>query len=114
MRELTTKEILTISGGNADSGYEGRGCASQVTSDAKRGALAGGYAGAIVGGLRGLPDGPTGIAAGAISGFAYGSIRGAAIEGIRSYSRNCGDNNNRNDPLGGNSSRNSVNGQCRW
>ncbi|HFK7185546.1 TPA: hypothetical protein ACG0BA_001154 [Serratia odorifera] len=65
MRELTTKEILTISAGNADSGYEGQGCASQVASDAKRGALAGGYAGAIVGGPRGLPGGPAGIAAGA-------------------------------------------------
>ncbi len=36
MRELTTKEILTISGGNADSGYEGRGCASQYSDNLQR------------------------------------------------------------------------------
>ncbi|HEJ8091558.1 TPA: hypothetical protein SMI57_004658 [Serratia liquefaciens] len=113
MKELTTNEMLTISGGNADSGYEGRGCSTKVQSDAKRGALAGGYAGAIVGGLGGLPGGPVGAVLGAISGFANGAIRGATTEAARSYLRNCG-NNNRNDALGGNSSRNSVNGQCRW
>jgi len=116
MKVLNDSDLQFVSGGRGNNGGDrrdnGGGCASRVGNDALHGALAGGYAGIISGGIAGLPGGPEGVALGAIGGFARGAIRGAAIEGVRSYATNCG--NDRGGALGGDSSRNSVNGQCHW
>jgi hypothetical protein len=108
IRELTSQDLDLISGGNADSGYEGRGdgrghyggapntCANQVGSKI--------ILGAIGGAIR-RPGHPALMVVGAIMGGMKAAI-------------SCKDNNpqrgGRQDALGGNNSPNSVNGQCRW
>ncbi|WBG93127.1 hypothetical protein [Pantoea piersonii] len=112
MRELNLSEINMVSGGNANSNYEG-GCASHVSHDAAHGAANGAYAGAVRGAFQGWAGGPEGVVAGAALGGLKGAATGAALAGAASYAKNCR-NDNHGSALGGDSSRNSVNGQCHW
>jgi hypothetical protein len=110
IRELTTQDLALISGGNSDSGYEGRGgggghyggapntCANKVGTNVILG---------VIGGAISRPGHPAIMVAGAI----FGGLKAAV---------SCADNSpyrgraGRQDPLGGNNNPNSVNGQCRW
>jgi hypothetical protein len=112
IRELTTQDLALISGGNSDSGYEGRGgggghyggapntCANKVGASVITGVIEGVILGAIF---------RVGHPAAMLIGAVFGGIQAGiscADEGPR--------RGDRQDALGGNSNRNSVNGQCRW
>ncbi|HCT9095933.1 TPA: hypothetical protein SMI40_002000 [Serratia liquefaciens] len=112
IRELTSQDLDLISGGNADSGYEGRGdgrghyggapntCANKVGASLIAGVIEGVVIGAI---LR------AGHPAAMIAGAVFGGIQAGISCADEGPSRG-----GRQDALGGNNSRNSVNGQCRW
>lgn len=107
IRELTSQDLELISGGNADSGYEGRGdgrghygdggapktCANQVGTNA------------IIGALTGIRGGPW---------TALGWAVAAGVSTLVACSDQRTNGGGNNGALAGNNNPNSVNGQCRW
>lgn len=116
LRELMQDEINIISGGNANSNYEG-GCARASVKGGLSGVAGGAAANALRGGVAGIAGGPAGIAAGALTGAAEGAVYGAISGAIGGYI-GCRDSRSNNHAgggnLGGDANAHSVNGQCHW
>ncbi|MGP6444911.1 hypothetical protein [Rahnella aceris] len=115
LRELAQEEISIISGGNANSNYEGGRCGRAAVKGGIAGAAGGAVANGLRGGVAGLAGGPVGVAAGALSGAGEGAVYGGISGAIGGYigCRDRGSNNN-GGAFGGDSNANSVNGQCHW
>ncbi len=116
MRELTLNELKFVSGGNANSNYEG-GCRSAVRNGAYRGGQDGAVQGAIQGAITGAVADGVGAIPGALGGGALGGIVGSATGAYKAYrdSPACNSNSGGNKGnLGGDANAHSVNGQCHW
>lgn len=113
LRELTENESNIVSGGNANSGYEGSNCTNAAIKGGVNGAMGGAVAGAIRGGVTGIGGGPGGVVAGAGAGAAEGAVYGGVPGAIGGYvgCQNSGYANNggNSSNLGVDSSDNSVN-----